>query len=471
MTANRQFALGVVLLVFLTVLTYLAVLRNGFVYDDVPYVLQNRAVTSPSLRNVAWDTFPAGRRDTGLYRPVLTVSYIIDRVVADSPARHAAAAHAHNLVLHAAVATLLFLVLARLFPAPAAAFAAVVYAVHPVLSESVAWVTARSELLLGLWALAGTWCLLHPTLGLAARSALLAGAVSAALLSKESAVVLPAVWAAVSLVANGGLRRRDRLLLLGPALAVALVAVGIRVAVFGGLPPGVRAFSGMPAGTRYGVVFMSLWRYARMMVVPTALTVHWPPLPLAMHVPSAVLGVLVLCTCAVAAAAGILRRRLWALGPAWFLVMLFPYSNLAVPIGTIMAERFLYVPAMGLAFCLAWCLSKIGLTSVPARRIFVSVAVVCVALLSAGTRTRARVWRDDLTLWRAAARAYPGDLVARVAEVFYLVKRETPGAMAEASRAWQGVRRELGRYPGLRLPRSLTERIAWIEWRLGAGPP
>lgn len=462
------------LLVALAVLVaYAPILRNGFVYDDLPYVLENPAVVAPTLANVLGDTFPPGRRDTALYRPLLTLTYVVDRALSGGdPVIQARVAHGHNLLLHAAVSLLLLAAWRRLVAPPVALVGVMFYAVHPALSETVAWVAARSEGLLGLWAALGLWCAVRG--GPPRRVGLqLAVLTVLAVLSKESGVVLPVAWALAALATRPRCVRADVVALVAPALAVALLAVILRAIAFQGLAPPVRAFGGLDAATRAVVTGMVFTRYLCTCLWPTHQTVHWPPLPLAPQPAAAWLALAAAAGLIAVAVVGLRRRRPWGLGAAWFLAALVPYSHVIFPIGAIWAERFLYVPAMGLGLMLASLVEP--LWRVPWGRGAARIGAVMLVLAGvAATWTRAAVWHSNVSLWSAAARAYPRDIVARVAEAYYRTNQADLASVSWLRATWPATRRQLAACrPGL-ISESMRLRIAWIDAELarhgGAGP-
>jgi hypothetical protein len=112
---------------------------------------------------------------------------------------------------------------------------------------------------------------------------------------------------------------------------------------------------------------------------------------------------------AAAVAAGLLYRRkkvaFFAAGFAF--VCLFPMSNLAFPIGTIMAERFLYLPAFGFAVCLTLAIYYVGGLMVMHPGVPVKIGMVIIAGLMARTWFRNADWRSELTIWASAAKNAP----------------------------------------------------------------
>ncbi len=178
-------------------------LGNGFVSDDHRLIERSAVVRTldPAAHLGApfWAKWGAAFE---YYRPLATWSLAFNRAVSGTrPFGY----HLANLLLHAAAAFLLFAVLRRIAGRSTAFVAALIFAVHPVGSESVAWVLGRTDLLAAVFVLLATW--LHAGVPDRPRGRDLAryggtiAALAAGLLSKESAVTFPAFAVAVDLAA------------------------------------------------------------------------------------------------------------------------------------------------------------------------------------------------------------------------------------------------------------------------------
>jgi hypothetical protein len=253
---------------------------------------------------------------------------------------------------------------------------AAVWAVHPVLTESVTNIVGRADLLAAFGVLAGLLCHIHggaasPRRKLAWLSGL-ALAATIGLFSKESAVVLLAAMVIYDLAFHQTWRTRAAGYL---ALAVPfLVFFYVRGQVLARLPAGVVPFGDNP------LMGAGFWT-ARLTAIKAA------------------------CAALAAVAIACYRRgKPVFFFIAFFFVTLAPTSNLAILIGTIMAERFLYLPSIGFAGCLV-------VTVYAVCRRFPGVAPASLALVAvafaARTYTRNFDWFDDLSLWTSAAQACP----------------------------------------------------------------
>src|SRR5208282_3099849 len=169
----------VALLLAVAMLVYGNTLLNGFTFDDDPYILRNPTVTNLSIKGLFVPT-----RASNIFRPVSFATFALNLAVGGG---HPFGFHLFNLLLHAAVTLLLYLVLRKLLEgvqqgATVAWVAALLFAVHPIHTEAVASIVGRFELL-AVGFLLAAW-LLH----LDDRPVLAVLCFALALLSKESAV-------------------------------------------------------------------------------------------------------------------------------------------------------------------------------------------------------------------------------------------------------------------------------------------
>ena len=361
---------------------FLPTLAFGFVYDDHRFIEGNHNLASPSILGRAF-TDPscqtADGTDAGLWRPLRTLSFAFDRAVFRGAAW---GPHLVNLLLHGAATAMVFLLLRRIGASARAAFlAALVYALHPVQVECVAWISSRGDLLAIALTLAAI------VLSLDGRSWLALAAGAAALLAKgEQAAVWPALVFLAHLLAKrpviDGLQRACA------AGAVVLVSVAARHAA--GAEFTQQGGLGLGAASATQIAGM-LAHQAAHCVLPVGTAFDWqmPPgvCPLAAKVVT------------VAAFAALVWRpvRIPAL---WFLAALVPtlFLQMIVPLNISVADRFLLFALPALAIVVARCADFGG--TAPAV-----LAVLCLGGLSQAAMP---AWRSDLTLWSGVAAANPG---------------------------------------------------------------
>ena len=402
---------------------YLPVVDAPFVFDDATSVQLN-----PTIHHL----WPPGEAFAG-NRPLLNYSYALSYSVGAGTAR---GHRLGNVFLHLANVLLVYVWLRLTFRRPRfqrrggdahwmAFGVALLFAVHPLHTEVVTYISGRSEALAATFVLSAMLCVAwalrsHPWTppALAARM-LAAGALVLAVLSKESAAVAPLLLLAYdSLASERSVVRvlREEWPFYGfCAFALALLALLLvrnpdyaNTAGFGfaANPWGIGALEYLY--TQPGVVL----RYVRLLVLPLgqAFDYDWPiaTVPEAVIPPALALGL-------AAALALVLRRRapLYALAIVWFFVTLAPTSSL-LPIADVIAERRVYLPSVGAFLLLVlaaadlgrWCAAR----GVAVRRLHITAAVALIMAVGASaalTWRRNWVWQDPLRLWQDSARAAP----------------------------------------------------------------
>ncbi len=370
---------------------YIGTLWNHFALDDNQIVQFNKLVLHFSG---VWRAFVSPYWPLvggGMYRPLPLASYAIDWQLGGA----AWWFHAVNVAWHAG-ASVAVAWLARRWSGERAALAAgLVFAVHPVHVEAVANIVGRAEVMAALFVLLAVYAALaHDNLWWSA------AALAAGLLSKENAVVAPAliVWGWIMGLAPRPSRGRTA------AYAAVWVALGLAyvVARWGVLGhelvgrPAPVFFGASPVAVRLTAV-AALADVARLLVFPLTLRVDYSPAERTLVTTPLdsrfALGLL--CVAAWSALLWITwrrGRRVEAFGLGWIAIAVFPVSNLLVPIGVLVAERALYIPSAGLALAAgAW------LKDLDTRRL----AVVLGALVVVGgvrSALRIPVWYDTQSM-------------------------------------------------------------------------
>jgi tetratricopeptide (TPR) repeat protein len=327
--------------------------------------------------------------------------------------------HLTNVALHAANSALVAaLAWAFTSSAPAALLSGLFFAVHPVHVESVAFVSARSDLWAGLFSLTSALLWWRVRSGRAARpkleAAASAGALTLGALSKEIAFALPPLllaWQALrgaSWQPAGWLRQWRWLLLWAGALGAALLlrhAAGIGF----GLAWDAAGHSHLAPVLRQPLLMVGLWvTYFRLLVVPWPLRVFYTPSQLQVSALSLAGAAALVLLCA--AVAGRSHRRAGLFSLAWIVFLLLPVAGL-VPLrgASLVAERFAYLPSAGAAVAF-------GAAAAAGARRFgawaVSAAATALMVFFALAFHRCAAWRDNLALFSDAAQASPQAAVA-----------------------------------------------------------
>ena len=408
-----RLALPALLLVAVTGAAYAPAWRAQFVnYDDHHYVVENLHV-APGLSGpgLAWafTAFAAGN-----WHPVTWISHQLDcQLYGLRPAGH----HLTNVALHAANAVL---VLAVLFAMTGAvwrsALVAALFAVHPLNVESVAWVSERKNVLSTFfWLLAIGAYARYARQPSVARYALVALLLALGLMSKPMVVTLPCVlllldwWPLGRWSPERPDARRQAWVLLREKLPLfALVVAACLLTLAAQTGAGATSMlSHLPWSARLSNAAISYAAYLGDLVWPAGLAAFYPHprrvQPAALLLALAVLG-------ALSALAWRLRRQAAVpVGWLWYLGTLVPVIGLVQVGGQARADRYAYVPLLGVFIALVWGLSALGR---PAARALAAAGGVAVLVLAVLTWRQAAVWQNSTALFEHANRVTVDNYVA-----------------------------------------------------------
>jgi Flp pilus assembly protein TadD len=401
---GRATDFGIVILLVVAIFTaYGQTLHFGFVnYDDPDYVTANVHVRAGiTADSVAW----AFRHSfAGNWFPITWLSHMLDFELfgLDSGLHHLT-----SVTIHALAALLLFAVLRRVTRSrwPSAMVAAL-FALHPLHVESVAWIAERKDVLsaffwmLTLYAYSSYVARPGP-----ARYALTLLAFCFGLMAKPMLVTLPLV---LLLLDYWPLARGLRLLEKLPFLALSAAASVITYVVHreAGATASLDIF---PLAVRLENALVSYAVYVLKMFWPSNLAVFYPYSPQSLAVPAAfaALGLAAITFMTIRMAA---RRPYLIFGWAWYLMTLAPVIGLVQVGAQARADRYTYIPMVGLSIALVWGAAEILQPWPRVRTVLAwSVCVACIVL----TWTQVRYWQDGVSLFRHAVDVTTVNYVAR----------------------------------------------------------
>ncbi len=432
------------LMLGLTVLTatvFAPVRRHEFVnFDDQLYVYENPLVLDGLTWRGVYKSFT--EFNAANWHPVTWLSHMIDvELFGVNPGAH----HVVNLLLHIAATLLLMHILHRATGALwRSACVAALFAIHPLHVESVAWVAERKDVLSALFFLATIWAHMQwvrtPHPAAAARTLLYA---ALAVLAKPMAVTLPFVlllfdyWP-LERVDLTGIRqsRRGRLPLykafLEKAPLFAIAALGATATFFA--QKGHGAMAPFSAPVRLSNAVVSYGAYLTKLFAPVNLAVFYPhpgmPSPITLIVSAATLiGI-------TAAVIKIGRARRWALaGWLWYCGMLVPVIGIIQVGSQAMADRYMYLPAVGIFIIAAWAAALLH-ERARVRAIPVIAAIVVIAALSWQARLQTARWKNSITLMRHAVETTDCNYLAlNNIGVSYFTNRDYDSALIYFDRA------------------------------------
>ncbi len=404
----------------LALLLYLPTLGHDFVFDDHAAIGLNPLVRDPGqLQRVFvtpyWNT---AVRDRTLYRPLTSATFGLDHAVAGG--LRPRTFHLVNVVLHGLATWLVVRLAAGLLGGTAAPlFAGLLFAAHPIHVEAVAGIVGRAELLAACGVLGTLICHRLAARATGRRATGLTAAAWVAYLigvmAKESAIVAPilSVLDGLAFPRSAPTGRRRTLLYAGYGV-VLLVYLGLRVAALGSLGVGGAVpFVDNPAASAGPVegrltALGAVARYAGLLVWPARLSadysfdqipvIRWPGDPLA------TIGLAVVLLTVGGGALLIRRRPAAAFALLWIAISAALASNLVVFIGTLLAERLMYLPSVGV--CLLFGV-LVGAGRGRTASVCLTAGSLIVGVAAARAWVRIPEWKDDFSLYSSAAQVSP----------------------------------------------------------------
>jgi tetratricopeptide (TPR) repeat protein len=398
-------------LVVITLVAYEPIRHNGFVsYDDDGYITENpyvqKGLTIDSL------TWALTKCQLYMWHPLTTVSHIVDcSFFGLNPLGH----HLVSLSIHIINALLLFWILANLTSSVwASVFVAAVFALHPLQVESVAWASERKTLMSGLFwfftMAVYVWYARKPGIWRYIAVFVIYGL---CIMTKPVVVTLPFVlllldyWPLcrfdLGRCPEGKFVPAKWLLLEKVPLLALSVFLGVVTVIAQRGPKGlVATLEEVPLQLRIGNAFLSYARYIGKMLWPSKLAVFYPcftmDFPWDVAVACAILFVIITIFFIFMA----IRRRYLLFGWLWFIVTLVPVIGLIQSGAQAMANRYMYIPMIGLLIIIGWTAKefiaeKRTLKIISAATI--SVLLFCLIIL---TRGQVKHWENSLKLFEYA---------------------------------------------------------------------
>lgn len=390
----RQAVVGLVV-VALFLFAHAGALDNGFHYDDIHSVVENlelRSIADPLAFFTDPSTFSV-RPERAMFRPLVVLSYALTYSLASLESW---AYLLGNLLTHAACAGCVFALARALRLAPMqAAAAALLFALHPVNSEVVNYVSSRSESFAALGVFVALWAYLRwRIVGGAVLYCVSVATFAQALLCKATAIVVPAMLLNI----EASFSQRRRLLVVVPFVAVGLAYVWF-VAQFA-----LRALGDpvRPLAYQIWTQLKAMPYYASLLVVPTGLSVEHD------FVVAETIAdpVVVLCLVLLASVVLLMWRsagpRLRLLG-GWTVLALTPSS--LVPLNVLVNEHRLYVAGGCLAIGAVGFLTH--LQRHRQHRMMTVAGVLLLLILTVLSRQQSEVWNSELKLWTNAVERAP----------------------------------------------------------------
>ena len=389
-------------------------------YDDPEYVSENMHLQSGFTReSIIW-AFTAGYASN--WHPLTWLSHMLDyKLFGNDSGWH----HITNLILHIANTLLLFAVLkymtGRIWPS---AFVAALFALHPLHAESVAWVSERKDVLSTffwfLMMICYVWYAKSPGLW---RYLLTLLIFALGLMAKPMLVTLPFVLLMLDYWPLERLERENLYHLMlekAPFLALAAGSSTITILVQN---KAVVAVSSLPLNIRVANSLLSYVKYIAKMFIPSHLAFHYPHQAHDISYWQAAGAALLLLAVSALILKKALRYKYLPVGWCWYLGTLVPVIGLVQVGEQAMADRYTYVPLIGLFIIIAWVIPDVLAGWKYRNRILVIVAPLIILILSVAAYVQAGYWRDTVTLFEHASQVTDGNYLVHHFLGQYLYKQ------------------------------------------------
>lgn len=485
-SARLKKRLGLLIAIF-SFLLYVQSVSFEYAYDDITVIQGNRLVKEglsaiPDLMSSDYWYGFSGNKEGAIYRPVSLIMFTIEwALFPDNPMP----SHLINVLLFALTCVLLFVLLCRLFKDNLLIpfICTMLYAAHPIHTEVVNNIKSRDEILCLLFSiLAIIFYLKYYTIKNITSMVLGALFFFLAMLSKETAISFLVIIPLTLFVFRETNTRR--LVYSGLGLAIiTLIYLGLRQMISNdkplsegiGLMDNFLIYAGSYTQILASAIYVLL-KYVMLLIFPHPLSSDYSYAQIPIKTfsdPLVIFAVLFFTAATIFSIIMIRKKNIYAYGILFFLITIFPVSNIPFLFGASMAERFLYMPSLGFCIVVTLLLAKVfkaekaeTINSLSGffkkYRSLLLITAAFVVVYSFKTFLRSRDWKNNLTLFSAAVKASPNSArahyghgsalfasglanegtPAEIAEKFELAKREYEAAIAifpEYSNSYLGI--------------------------------
>lgn len=456
--------LGLTFLVFGRAVTF-----DWVRYDDSDYVYRSAAVTSGlSFSNLAWAFTHVHASN---WHPLTTISLMLDcQLFGVRPGPM----HGVNVLLHGFAAVLLFWALVEMTDAFWRSVAvATLFAIHPLRAESVAWIAERKDVLSGFFFALLLLCYARyagkTSFG---RYLLICLAAALGLLAKPMLVTIPFVLLLLDFWPLQRFRQRSLRFLLLEKLPLLLLAAGVVIATLLA-QRGAIAMGQLPFSLRFQNAIVSYAIYLRQTFWPVDLAALYQQPESFYPWPIVLISAAVIAAITAAVLATRRRNPFLVTGWLWFLGMLVPVIGLVQVGRQSHADRYTYLPQIGIFIALVWFIG--GIAAVARRQhLRNGLALLSISLLAVLTYHQVGFWRNAETLWPHTIAVTENNDGAHLAFATALISSgKTEQAMAHLQRATAirpsnaGV---FGELPSLATKEQIEAGIAFWSARLEEAP-
>ncbi len=414
----------VVIIILVAFSVYFNALFNDFVYDDLLQIVDNEWIKDiqhlPEFFTA--NTWAFTQKMSNYYRPLLNTIYMLNyQIFGLKPLGF----HLVNILFHAGVSVMVFFIVSSLLSEilslrrtfSLSFIAALLFATHPIHTESVAWVAGITDLSYSFFYLSSFYLYMRSTAKDHQWNVMYILSVASfilAVLAKEPALTLPAVIVAYDvIIRNEPVRVRESLRRYVPYLIVAGAYLIAREHALGSFAPFVR-HSELSTYQYFINMFPLFVKYIQKLVIPVNLNAFYELHPLGSILePKGIISLFLTCVCIIAAFITFKKNRLAFLALVFIIVPLLPALYIPALGPNTFAERYLYLPSFGFVLILVLLINEVWQKKPGWTKVLVGVTVTMLGLYSLGVIERNTVWKDNYTLWEDTLKKSPDAAIPR----------------------------------------------------------
>jgi len=391
--------IAIIFIIILSIAPYINSIKNPFIWDDEEIVVSNELILD--FKNLPKmfksDVFGSPIKSGGFYRPLQTFSYSIDyKIFGMNPSGF----RAINITIHSLNALLVFLLLKKLKIKMLFAFAiSAIFAVHPVNIESVSYISGRGDAMFLFFSLLSFILYIK---GSEKKICYLPSALffCGAIFSKESAIVLPFVMLAHSVLVSKNKNIKTKILF--PCFMILISCAYAYARFSGGGIKGSSALSIISDASIYERISTApriVINYIYLLVFPNNLHMEYIFLEKSVFNPYFILGTPFILSLSYLAILKSKSKRKAIFFLAWFFVGLGPFYNIILPLSSSLREHWIYFSEIGFFAIVAIALEKLWRKNKKTKIALSAIFFVFITFLSVTTILRNKVWASPIKLY------------------------------------------------------------------------
>ena len=393
MNVTKVKCIGIILIVLMTFISYLPLLEADFVeFDDRLYVTKNDWVRA----GITWEgiVWAFSNFHSANWHPLTWLSHMID---CEIYGMNATGHHVSNLILHVLNSILLFLLFSQVTDAHYQSLAlALLFALHPLHVESVAWIAERKDMLSTFFGLLCIIAYFRYTQTFQKRHYYYCFTfLCLSLMSKPMLVTMPVLLTILDIWPidrKDDQRFRDKFIFFVPVVGVALITF---LAQFQG--KAVNPLSSLGLMPRLLNAISAIGTYLIKTAWPSNFSVLYPHPGNSIHIWPAIIGLILLIVLLIVGIYSFNQMPFFLTGFLWFLISLMPVIGIIQVGSQAMADRYTYIPHIGLFWAIIWLFSHIAITRTK-KYLASGALIIFLVFFASKTFYQAKVWKNAETL-------------------------------------------------------------------------